>query len=1291
MIDVPSPQRLAELFAHPPLEYGDFLTYFWESGNLTREQITWQLEQLQAQGVSGTWYYPRYVRGEPIGPNPPYWSDGWWEIFEHYVEEHERLGMTVWFSEWTGQGGWQERMREACDRNPELRGRRLRNYAVEVEGGDAAELAIPPGEAVIDASAFQCAGAALDGDTRVDLTEFIAGSRLRWPARAGRWLATVTTTQVHDLNYLRPDVARLWLEMYFTPHLDRLGRHVGKALQGYLQDELYVLDGNLMYDEVLVERFEREYGYDPRPHLAGLFHDIGAMTDKIRCAYYELMSVLLEESLYQPLGAWHEENGLKFSTIATWGRQDILGQTGHYGDFFRICRWFHIIGNEDPGSTEPGGRCFVDAKLSSSILHLYDRERAAMCVYWGSGHGMTQEQNLAWTNENFTYGLNMYNTHGGLYGSLGSWYEWVPPSVHFRQPYFELWQPFVDYVSRLSAVLSQGRHVADVALLYPLTSIHANWIGGDRFTAEAVEVNVTTLALARNIFTAGIDFDFINDDKLCEADFTGGKLRVAGMEFGMVLLPPLTTIRLATLEKLRDYVRAGGAVMGFRRLPTASTEVGRGDGQVRRLLTEIFGFASSAEYVFTAERNRHSGISMSVLEHEGGGRGIFVPEHEIHRTRYYDPGFERPACSVHEIISNQIRRDVVCSGKEVFHTHQRIGALDAYFLYNTRSERRALEFTFSVTGKVPQTWDPHTGAIRPLHRFEALDGATRVRLTMERNQGVLLVFAPDDGGCQVCSDDLAAVHEVREASDAVRLTGASDRAGSCSVEVRVGDRDYRGKARAPEPPAPVTLGGRWGFEILPTLDNRWGDFRYPASAIRQGPEARVFRYRLETAGGGMDAGWHRAAHGDADWREIWYSFAPYWYCLGPLSEEPAVLDTILRGDVDAATGGWEPYEYSQVVGHAHPEVYGVSAGAHGLDENFIYFPATDAGAVRYLLTWVCVEEAGDWNFTFGKADLGKGQFETSWRYNLGGAGVGQRAWVNGELVAEIGTGSTLVERLVPLRRGGNPVVLKLLHEPGEPVSAIAAFTHPDDAVPEVPPPPRLRWFAGDRTPVYDIAAGVSAAVRPIGWFRFEAPRGTRRMELPVDGELLGAWIDGEEALVDDEAIECEDAADEVAQVALRIRHRPGCYGAAAIPRPVLFECGPTAMPLGDWCHEALESYSGGAVYITEFTLQAHHLECEIELDLGEVKVAAEVEVNGKPVGVGLARPFTFDLIECCVAGSNRLRVRVFNTLANHYAVAFPSAYVFPGQTASGLLGPVEVRFRNRIEITALPSSAGGSA
>ena len=81
----PSRADLLALFESPPAEYGDFATWFWETGTLTRERITWQLERMKAAGVSGTWYYPRYVGTEPLATDPPYWSDEWREIFNHSV------------------------------------------------------------------------------------------------------------------------------------------------------------------------------------------------------------------------------------------------------------------------------------------------------------------------------------------------------------------------------------------------------------------------------------------------------------------------------------------------------------------------------------------------------------------------------------------------------------------------------------------------------------------------------------------------------------------------------------------------------------------------------------------------------------------------------------------------------------------------------------------------------------------------------------------------------------------------------------------------------------------------------------------------------------------------------------------------------------------------------------------------------------------------------------------------------------------------------------------------------
>jgi hypothetical protein len=87
------------------------------------------------------------------------------------------------------------------------------------------------------------------------------------------------------------------------------------------------------------------------------------------------------------------------------------------------------------------------------------------------------------------------------------------------------------------------------------------------------------------------------------------------------------------------------------------------------------------------------------------------------------------------------------------------------------------------------------------------------------------------------------------------------------------------------------------------------------------------------------------------------------------------------------------------------------------------------------------------------------------------------------------------------------------------------------------------------------------------------------------------------------------------------------------------------------------------------------------LDLGLARNVAEVLVNGKSAGIKLARPFDFDISEFVKAGVNRLEIKIANTLANHMST-YPTQWVLEGQTVSGLLGPVDLRFLSPVKMVA---------
>ena len=72
-------------------------------------------------------------------------------------------------------------------------------------------------------------------------------------------------------------------------------------------------------------------------------------------------------------------------------------------------------------------------------------------------------------------GQNLLSLHGFYYSTMGGWWEWAPPCNHTHMPYWEEMGPFLECTERLSYILSQGYHRADVAILYPVESVVAGY------------------------------------------------------------------------------------------------------------------------------------------------------------------------------------------------------------------------------------------------------------------------------------------------------------------------------------------------------------------------------------------------------------------------------------------------------------------------------------------------------------------------------------------------------------------------------------------------------------------------------------------------------------------------------------------------------------------------------------------------------------------------------------------------------------------------------------------------
>jgi len=146
---------------------------------------------------------------------------------------------------------------------------------------------------------------------------------------------------------------------------------------------------------------------------------------------------------------------------------------------------------------------------------------------------------------------------------------------------------FLKYFERLSYLLSQGAHVADVAIVYP----HEPLVADAKRGAVSREVAFT---VGTELLSGGqTDFDFIDADSLARADVRSGRVAVSGEAYRLLVLPNLFAARFDTLEKALALYRAGGAVVATGDLPETTDRAGADDPRVDALVKELFGLTAA--------------------------------------------------------------------------------------------------------------------------------------------------------------------------------------------------------------------------------------------------------------------------------------------------------------------------------------------------------------------------------------------------------------------------------------------------------------------------------------------------------------------------------------------------------------------------------------------------------------------------------------------------------------------------------------------------------------------------
>lgn len=712
-----------EFFREPPREYRQ---HAWLSYNLTRATEANMVEQVKKwkeQDLTGGFYLGMggggtkglsddYLRGanrQPTDQGITFLSEEYFDLYAKTIEAGIQAGNPpmVFYDEWGYPSGVAGGL--LYSKFPQHAAKSLEKIERDVTGPAQVSLDLPEG--------IPLGAVRMNLDTRalVDISgQIAAGRTLKADVPAGRWKVMAFYLDPRAslgqgnksgyVDYLDPEAVKAYISISYEPHYQHLKKYFGTVLKITQYDEPALhMAGGKTWTPRFNEYFKRAYGYDPMKYYPALWYDIGPDTAAIRNALWGFRAKLFSESYVKQLDDWCRAHGIMFS--GHMDQEEISNPVGVNGDLMKVFKYQEVPGIDDIwwwGRTNRG------YKIVSSAASNWDKVAVLAETYAAYRTNMSPEVVYQVAMDQATMGTNFQ------VGALPR--DKTPASDRF--------------IGRLSYLLQHGRHVADIAILYPIESLQAEYRFGEwgqgkeaanNAIAWAREGGITPTSdyveLGETIFR-GLkrDFTFLHPEVLDERCVIEGRQLVLNNQvnresYSVLFLPAADTLSVAAVKKIRAFWAAGGTVIATGRLPKKAAELGR-DREIQDFVGEVFGMPEDGPITAKFDRRIDDFLVWFENANPAGGQAIFVP-------KWKDT-----------LLATFLQRatpvpDVAIQGKPepVIISHDYAGALtyihkvkdgrDIYLFAN--SSRQLIDTEVVLRGqKKLSLWDPHTGERTPL-------------------------------------------------------------------------------------------------------------------------------------------------------------------------------------------------------------------------------------------------------------------------------------------------------------------------------------------------------------------------------------------------------------------------------------------------------------------------------------------------------------------------------------------------------------------------------------------------
>jgi hypothetical protein len=545
-------------------------------------------------------------------------------------------------------------------------------------------------------------------DKVIDITHNLASDgTLSWNVPKGQWAimrtAMVPTGQTNtpappegrglEVDKMSKEHIASHFESFIGQILKRIPEADRKTFRIVVADS-YETGGQNWTDSMAVD-FVRQYGYDPIPYLPVFKGVVVGSKEQSDRFLWDLRRLVADKIAYDYVGGLKKvsnEHGL-----TTW-----LENYGHWGfpaEFLQYGGQSDEVAGEFWSTGTLGN---IENRAASSCGHIYGKQKiwAESFTCGGPDFSRYPGEMKQRGDRFFTEGINSTLLHvcisqpddriPGINAPFGN--EFNRHNTWFSQLHF-----FTQYLKRCNMMLQQGRYIADVAY----------FIGED----APKMTGVRTPEIPK-----GYSFDYINAEVLMKyAKMQDGLLTLnSGMQYRVLVLPQIQTMRPEFLEKLKELIKEGLVVLGPapNRSPSLQNYP-QADEQVRALASELWQTAH--------------GFPLRVCDYGKGKIYTNASLEEIFADMNVVPDFQVSDYSLPVLFIHRALQD----GNQL------------YFISNQSDKNIAFDASFRVKNMSPELWNPQLAEVRRLPEYKHQAQTTEVPIELKAYESAFIVFSPD--------------------------------------------------------------------------------------------------------------------------------------------------------------------------------------------------------------------------------------------------------------------------------------------------------------------------------------------------------------------------------------------------------------------------------------------------------------------------------------------------------------------------------------------------------------------